>query len=330
MGASDIAATRMVPAMRAVGHEVVAVASGSVEWARTYAQRHGIGFATDRLTAMLDRTDIDAVYISSLNDRHRAQTEAAAAAGKHVLCEKPLALSLDDGDTMVRACESAGVVFATNHPLPGAGPHRAIRDLVHGGAIGDLLGVRVSHAKLLPERLRGWRLDEVPGAGVILDITVHDASVLNPLLGVPAVDAVATAVRQGTWEAVVGVPSSVEDAVMATVRYKGDVLVSVHDAFTVGFGHTGLEVYGTRGTIVAPEAMTGDPNGAVLLRNRSGEREIDVADRRDPVQILLAAFADAVAGTGTPTVTGRDGVRALAVALAVREAATTGHRVLVG
>ena len=110
VGASDIAATRMIPAMRRLGHDVIAVASGNADWAATYADRNGIP-ASGSVEDVIARDDIDAVYISSTNELHRSQTEMAAAAGKHVLCEKPLALSIEDGRAMLD-----GVRTRRSHP----------------------------------------------------------------------------------------------------------------------------------------------------------------------------------------------------------------------
>ncbi len=74
------------------------------------------------------------MYVSSVNARHREHVEAAAAAGKHVLAEKPLALSLDDAEAMVLACRAAGVVMATNHHLPASPTHRAVKRVGAGRA----------------------------------------------------------------------------------------------------------------------------------------------------------------------------------------------------
>jgi len=321
IGASDIAATRVVPAMRGAGHEVLACVSSSLDHASAYAARNEIPDATSDLDTMLAREDIDAVYISSINERHRAQAEAAAAAGKHVLCEKPIATSLEDAHRVVEACSKAGVVLAVNHHLPGAGTHRTIRELVHGGAIGRVLAVSVRHAVLLPERLRGWRLSSGPGAGVVLDITCHDASVVNPLLRSLAIEAVALSARQGPWD------SHSEDVAMSVVRYADDVMVQTHDAFTSPYTPTVFEVHGDEGSIVAADVMTQDPVGQVLLRDKTGTREIDVPDRRPLYDVVLSAFEAAVRGDGPPTATGEDGLRAFAVAAAVLEAATSGRSV---
>ena len=322
IGASDVAATRMIPAMRRVGQSVTAVAASTLERAAAYAERHEIP-AFGSVDDLLDRDDVDAVYISTKNEFHRDQAVMAAAAGKHVLCEKPLALSVADCEAMVAACDAAGVVFATNHHMPGGDTHRTIRSLVHDGAIGRVLGIRVFHAVQLPARLQGWRLEKGAGSGVALDITCHDASVFNAILGRLPVDVVALATTQGPWEA------AAEDAVMTVLRYADGALVQTHDAFTVAYAPTGLHVLGEDGSIFATNVMTQDPVGTVVLRDQAGEREIDIPNRRDLYEINVDGFAAAVAGDAArPVVTGREGLEATQVALAVREALDTGTRVL--
>jgi 1,5-anhydro-D-fructose reductase (1,5-anhydro-D-mannitol-forming) len=322
IGASDIAATSVIPALRNLSDRIVGVLSSSAERGRAYAAANGIDWATTDLETLLGRDDLDAVYISTTNDLHRAQTVAAAASGKHVLCEKPLATTIEDAREMVDACMRAGVTLATNHHLPAAGTHRAIRRLVADGEVGEPLAVRVFHAGQLPERLQGWRLNAPErGAGVILDVTSHDAAAVHAILGREPVEAAAVAVSQGPWEA------AAEDAVVAALRYEGDVLVQTHDAYTVSHAGTGLEVHGTEGSIVASGVMTREPTGRVLLRTRSGERDVEPPDRRNLYEVTLESFAAAVGGTGRPIVDGTDGVRALAVALAVKQAAETGRTV---
>src|SRR6266536_2007203 len=132
IGASDIARTRMIAAIRAqLDSDVVAVMSSQIERARSYATQTNIPHAYDSLDAILSDPDVDVVYISTTNELHAQQTLAAARAGKHVLCEKPLALSLDDAREMVATCQAAGVVMATNHHLRNAATHRALRRLLY-------------------------------------------------------------------------------------------------------------------------------------------------------------------------------------------------------
>src|SRR5439155_26491791 len=136
VGASDIAATRVIPALRRLGQEITGVVSSSAERGRAYAEAHDVPWTTTGVDALLGRDDIDAIYVSTTNELHHDQVLAAAMAGKHVLCEKPLALSVDDAWEMVDACERTNLVLATNHHLPAAATHQTIRRLVAEGVVG--------------------------------------------------------------------------------------------------------------------------------------------------------------------------------------------------
>jgi 1,5-anhydro-D-fructose reductase (1,5-anhydro-D-mannitol-forming) len=146
--------------------------------------------------------------------------------------------------------------------------------------------------------------------------------VVNLLLGALPADVVALATHQGPWE------SAAEDALMATMRYADGTLVQTHDAFTIQHAPTGLHVLGSDGAIFATNVMTQDPGGTVVLRDGSGDREIDVGDRRDLYEISVGGFAAALSGAADrPIVTGLAGLQAAQVAIAVRQAADTGNRV---
>jgi 1,5-anhydro-D-fructose reductase (1,5-anhydro-D-mannitol-forming) len=191
IGASNVAREWVLDAIRSQpGNEVVTVMSSDTDRALSYAKANNILGHSSNLDAVLSDDRVDAVYISTTNELHKAQTLAAAAAGKHVLCEKPLALSLDDAREMVAACAKAGIVLGTNHHLRNATAHRKIRELVHSGAVGTPLFVRVFHACYLPPHLQGWRINK-PGGGVILDSTIHDADTLRFILGTEPTGAIA-------------------------------------------------------------------------------------------------------------------------------------------
>ncbi|HMF67090.1 MAG TPA: Gfo/Idh/MocA family oxidoreductase, partial [Phyllobacterium sp.] len=136
IGASTIAHEWMIDAIRASGGEIVSVMSTNDERGRKYAADHGIPNSVTALDALVNDPAIDAVYISTTNELHKDQVLAAAKAGKHILCEKPLATSLADARAMVDACRAANVVFATNHHLRNAASHTAMRDAIAAGKIG--------------------------------------------------------------------------------------------------------------------------------------------------------------------------------------------------
>ena len=323
IGASTIAAEHMIGAMRANGGDVVAVLSSDPARAKSYAERHGIPRATHELSALVENPDVDAVYISTTNELHRDQLFAAAAAGKHVLCEKPLALNLADARAMVAACQRHGVTLGTNHHLRNAATHRAMREAIQQGRIGRPLFARVFHAVFLPPHLQGWRLT-APGAGggVILDITVHDADTLRFVLGDEPVAVSAMASHGGMGQA------GVEDGVMGVMRFAGGALAQFHDAFTTKYATTGFEVHGTEGSLIGTDCMSQAPRGEILLRSAAGEENLQLAHENLYVR-SVRLFQAAVSGEGAPAATGEDGVRSLAVALGALEAARSGRETLI-
>jgi 1,5-anhydro-D-fructose reductase (1,5-anhydro-D-mannitol-forming) len=321
IGASNIAAAHMMSAIRANGGEIVSVLSASPDRARAYADEHGIPDGHSDLDALL-AGEIDAVYISTTNEKHFPQAMAAIAVGKHVLCEKPLAMNVADAVTMVRAAARAGLAFGTNHHLRNAGSHLAIRDIVSSGRIGEVLSARVMHAVYLPPHLQGWRLDNpAAGGGVIPDIAVHDADTVRFHLGEDPAEVVAIQTTSGMGQ-------GVEDGVMSVWQMPSGATVMAHEAFTHRFAGTGLEIHGTKGSIRARGVMTQRPVGEVILTTEAGEEAIGFSDHNLYIR-SVALFVDACAGKGRPAADGVDGVKSLAVAAAVAEAARTGQRTAV-
>ncbi|WEZ82741.1 Gfo/Idh/MocA family oxidoreductase [Rhizobium sp. 32-5/1] len=321
IGASTIAHEWVIDAIRATGGEIVSVMSTNAERGAAYARDHGIAKSVTNIADLVDDPDVQAVYISTTNELHRDQVLAAASAGKHVLCEKPLAMSLDDAHTMVKAAKDAGVVMATNHHLRGAATHRAMREAIAAGRIGKPLAARVCHAGYLPAHLQGWRLDRPEaGGGVILDITVHDTDALRFVLGDDPVEAVALGQYGGMAKA------GLEDAAMGVIRFKSGLIAQFHDGFTTRYALTSFEVHGSDGSLFARNCMTQKAIGTVTLRNADGETELPL-DHRNLYENTLLAFNDAIAGRGKPLCSGEDGIWSLATGLAVMQAAASGTTV---
>lgn len=321
IGASTIAREWVIKAIRANGGEVVSVMSSNAERGRAYAAENGIARVALTLDELVADQGIDAVYISTTNELHRDQAIAAARAGKHVLCEKPLALSLDDARGMIDEAAKAGVVLATNHHLRNAASHRAMRAAIADGKIGRPLAARVFHAVYLPPHLQGWRLDRPEaGGGVILDITVHDADTLRFVLDDDPVEVTAFSQSAGMGQ------SGLEDGVMGVMRFRSGLIAQFHDAFTAKFAETGFEVHGTEGSLIARNVMTQRPVGTVTLRNAEGEREL-LLDQVDLYERAIANFHAAIAGNGSPSATGEDGLWSLATGIAVVKSAASGAAV---
>lgn len=319
IGASTIAKEWVISAIRAVGDEVIAVVSADDQRAKQFAQSNEIVQYSSDINALLENPEVDSVYISTKNHLHKEQALLAIRAGKHVMCEKPLALSLEDAHEMVKAAQDAGLVFATNHHLRNAASHTAMRQAVQSGLIGKPLAARVFHAVSLPPHLQGWRIAEgAEGGGVILDITVHDADTLRYILNDDPVEVTAftqTGVLSKTGLA---------DSVMGVMRFKSGLIAQFHDSFTAKHADTGLEIIGTEGTLVARNVMTQQPVGEVSLINAQGTRKM-ILEHVNLYESGFRQFGEAVAGRAQPAATGHDGIWSLATGIAVVQAAQSGR-----
>ncbi len=181
LSTADIGMNKVTPAIQAAENcEVVAIASRDNKRAAAAASELGIPAAYGTYEELLAADDVDAVYIPLPNDLHAEWTTKAAAAGKHVLCEKPLALNATEAEEMARACEQAGVKLGEafmyrHHPTW----VEAVR-LVREGVIGDLQGVQswFSYYNDDPENIRNRPEN---GGGAIMDIGCYNINVSRML-----------------------------------------------------------------------------------------------------------------------------------------------------
>ncbi|MCX8506001.1 MAG: Gfo/Idh/MocA family oxidoreductase [Alphaproteobacteria bacterium] len=324
IGASTIARQNMVAAITDHADGIItAVMSSNEARGKKFATEFAIPQSFTSVDQMLRDAPIDAVYISTTNELHCPQTLAAAAAKKHVLCEKPLALSVADARLMVAACHQAKVIFGTNHHLRHAESHAKIRELVQNGAIGQPLFARVNHATYLPENRQGWRIDRPDaGGGVILDITVHDVDTLRYVLGAEPIAAVGMS-QGGTMT-----KNNLPDGVMAALEFDNGVLAQIHSAFTTKYAGNGLEVHGTKGSVIGRNVMSQRSVGEVFLHTERGEEAFAV--RHDNLYgKIVRLFHQAIKGAANFTASGEDGLRALAISLAIDKACRSGQRVAI-
>ncbi|WP_029042226.1 Gfo/Idh/MocA family protein [Cucumibacter marinus] len=307
--------------------KVVGFLSGSPERAAQFSAKTGVEQSYSTLDELLADERIDAVYISTQNHLHAPQTIAAAQAGKHVLCEKPLATSLAECREMINACKDAGVVLATCHHLRGSAVIITAKQMVDAGEIGEIVAMRVFHAAYLIERLQTWRLhDKSAGGGAILDLTPHDADLARFFTGteVESVTASASSLGMAT--------NGIEDNAAGVMTLTDGRQVLFHDAFTVPHAGCGFEVHGTKASLIVHNSINREGSGELTLReNGRTLREIkpDASlAALEPFQRTLDHVAGAISGNARVLATGEDGMKSLAVALAAKKSAESGRRVL--
>lgn len=183
LSTAAIARDKVIPGLqRAAGCAVVAIASREVERARQVADAAGIPVVHGSYGALLADPRVDAVYIPLPNHLHAEWTIAAARAGKHVLCEKPLAMTAVDAERMIQACEANGVRLMEAFMYRLHPSWVAVRDLVASGRIGRLVAVQswFSYYNDDPANIRNIRS---AGGGALYDIGCYNVNLSRMLFG---------------------------------------------------------------------------------------------------------------------------------------------------
>lgn len=247
---------------------------------------------TQDFAAFLRTPGLDAVYIATPNDSHRALTEAAAAAGKHVMCEKPMATRYDDAVAMVTACARAGVQYATAFDQRFQARHVLLRELVASGALGTVTAVRIHYACWLPPdwTVDNWRVDPVrAGGGAFIDLAPHGLDLIQMVLGEPIVE-LHVLLQRRVFE------YPVDDGAVAIARLRSGTLATMNVAYNCpeAYPRRTLEVLGTRAKVDAIDTMGQVAGGRLLVTTSGGvttERAVSPEDDRSPFEASVTTFA---------------------------------------
>jgi len=181
LGASRIGRRSLAPAMRAAGQTLHAVAARDLGRAEAFAGEFGFRRAYAGYEAVLDDRDVDAVYIALTNDRHVSWAVAALAAGKHVLCEKPLALNAHEVAQMIVAAKASGRLLAEAFGYRFNPQILRLREVLASGVLGDLVSAHVSFGATLPQE--DFRWSAALGGGAMYDLGCYCVDLLRLVAG---------------------------------------------------------------------------------------------------------------------------------------------------
>lgn len=206
----------------------------------------------------------DAVVICSENSKHRTLVEQAAAAGAHILCEKPLATTTSDAEAMLDAVGRAGVALMTAFPVRFSPSFVKLKSQVQAGVLGDVLAVLGTNNGKIPSERRWFTDPALSGGGSLVDHIVHCADLLDSLLEQPATSV--RAVSNRILHAETGV--QVETGGLVTITYQGGVIATIDCSWSQpisapNWGGLTLEVLGTKGSVkISPFASHVGGHGA--------------------------------------------------------------------
>lgn len=291
LSTAAIGRTKVIPGMqRSLRSDVVAIASRDGEVARRVAAELGIPAAHSSYEAMLADPDVDAVYIPLPNHLHKPWTIAAARAGKHVMCEKPLALTADDAEEMIEACDREGVRLMEAFMYRVHPSWVAVRELVASGRIGRLTAVQswFSFYNDDPSNIRNI-LDA--GGGALYDIGCYNVSLSRMLFGGEPTGLTAAITRD---------PATGIDAVTSAILEFGDGVATFTCSIRAEDDQR-VEIYGTRGRVSIGIPFNIPPDRPTVVRVAAGgdppvapDVETLTFEPADPYTIEADAFAAAV------------------------------------
>lgn len=304
--------------------QLVSCCDARPEAAQAFSSRFGCQ-AVDSIDGLLADSAVEAVAIFTPNNYHRQPAEVAAAAGRHVFAEKPIANTIEDAAAMVRACDAAEVTLMVGHSDRYHGPQRAIRSLIESGRLGRVAIAEghTSHsggARLSPDEWR-WHRVEAPG-GPLMQLAIHTIDTMHSFFGPTRR---VTALSRASLT-----PSEIEDAFLTLLEFESGLLAYVGTNY-VSPPCSYFRIYGTSGN--AYWEGRGDGGAEALSMVTTPGNPWTMVSESLPVPEInahaaeMAEFARAIRTETAPETGGKEGLRALGVVLAALMSAEEGRAV---
>jgi 1,5-anhydro-D-fructose reductase (1,5-anhydro-D-mannitol-forming) len=310
IGLGRIVQGTMAPAMVAEPQcELVAAVSRDQDRADAFAKKFGARFAYTDYDKMLANPKVDAVYIATPNAQHYDQVLGAAAAGKHILCDKPMSLNAREAAREVEACDKAGVKLGINfhnRHLPWV---RDVKQLIADGVIGDVVTIQVEASAGVTPPV-DWRNDkQLAGLGTVYSQGVHVYDFLGWIQDSLPTEVVAFFDDQhGKW--------NIETEANVLMRFANGARAYVNCNTMNPYPQNDIAIYGTKGRIVGVNLTRSRINGELRVTTESGET-VTPYESPGAHRLCLVAFTKAVIAGETPDASGEDGRRSMVLCDAI-------------
>lgn len=300
IGCGDISRKRVAPALRDLPNcDFVAVSRANFALAASFAQEFNARKSYQHWQDLIADRELDAVYIATPVHLHAEQTIAAAAAGKHVLCEKPMALNVAECDRMIAACRQHNVQLGIayyRHFYPAV---TRIKELIAAGAIGQPVIAQINAFEWFdptPANPRRWLIEkEQSGGGPMFDFGCHRIEVLLNILG-PITE------TSATLKTVV-LDRQVEDAGVAVFQFERGPCGVLSIAHATSEPQDTLDIFGSQGSIHVASLN----EGTVRIKTSAGERVEALPPAANFHEPLIDDFTNAVLNGTSPSVTAEIG-----------------------
>ena len=317
LSTSTVAAGKAIPALkRCANAEVVAIASRDIEKAKHLAASFDIRRTYGSYEALLEDQEVGAVYLPLPNVLHGEWAVRAACAGKHVLCEKPAALSSEVAQDMIASCVSTNVLFMEGFMSRFHPQFDCVRQWLAEDRIGPLRVIRVSFSFTLESHHSRTRLQAALGGGALADVGAYGIDLSRWLIGEDPTRVFATGSR--------GLGADVETSFAATLVYPRGVRALLDGGFDRP-RHNRCEVVGQSGVITITSPFLAAA-AAVRLQDASGAEEL-VFPLVDPFQLQFEHFSACALKSEWPAMSAADTVGNARVLGALRTSLFTGSPV---
>ena len=285
---------------KATNSELVAVMRRDGAKAEDFAKRHNVPRWYDDGEALINDDDIDAIYIATPPSAHKAYTLMAAAAGKPVYVEKPMAMNFAECQAMIAACEQNNVPLWVAYYRRCLPRFVKIKDLIESGAIGDVRSVAVTLWRTPTNTTDSlpWRVQpEIAGGGIFVDVGVHTLDFLDYVFGeITSVNGFATN-QAGLYPA--------EDNVVTSFEFASGVVGTGSWCFTAHTRYDNVIVTGSKGTLSFP---TFDDD-TIVINTDAGEETLIIPNPPHVQQPLIQTIVDELNGNGHSPSSGISGAR---------------------
>lgn len=300
IGAGDIVRKRIVPAMQEIENsEVVAIARGKAQLAAEFAAEFGIPKWFADYREMLDDNEIDAVYIASPVFLHAEHTIAAAEAGKHVLCEKPMAMDVAQCDKMIATCNTANVKLGIAYYRRFYPVIERIRRAFRENEIGKPVFAQINTFEAFnpgPDHPRRWFVEKAKsGGGPMMDFGCHRLEILLDLFG--------KAARIESLNANVAYDREVEDTSAALIQFDSGTCASLVVTHAAQESQDTFDIFGTSGSIHISSLNSGE----IRIVNGSESKTENHPPSPNFHSPLIEDFANAILNDSVPRVSGATG-----------------------
>lgn len=341
IGAGGIADRRTMPEGIVPSDRCELVALMDVDGNRLgeVARKYGVSRTTTDVAELLSWDDVQVVYIGTPVCLHPEHAIAAAEAGKHVLCEKPLAITAAECRRITGAAEANGVKLAVGYMMRFHALHRRLKEMIETGDIGQPVLARANFTCWYPEIEGAWRQDpEKGGGGALPDLATHCIDLLRWMLGeVASVSAQADTITFGY---------PVDDIATIMLKFAGGAHGMVEACFNVPDAASQyiLEVYGTKGSVIADHTLGQMPGGNMVAHLVDEPGGYDAAQgtpsggRTEAIHVPLVNMyqaevehlLDCIEHDVQPLINGAEATRVQEVVEAAYESSRTGKRVDIG